>query len=297
VKLTANGETLREIFAYQTATPFIDLPAGLPLEMHVEVRDPWSTHPDGHFTLQFEPAKTFVVALQGRFDPNDPYPLDFSVFDKGREEGAAPGMVDILSVRGRPDIPVPIDVVVVGGPKLADDVLYGQFGADYVSLPAGDFVISPTPANNNNVILDPFEAHMGFWKGRSAVIFGTGFVMNGTFLPWVALSNGGTFPLFPPPGSSKPQLALGKNVGDHLRVAPNPVSHYLQVQLTVTEVAASSLSLFDANGRSVLEMDLGELPMGYLPVDLDVSQLPQGVYFLKYWNGGAVATERLGAVR
>jgi Secretion system C-terminal sorting domain len=293
VRLVANGETLRETFAYQTATPFINVTPGVPLDMEVVVKDPWSSHPDGHFSLQFEPGKTYIVLLKGTFDPSDPYPLDFSIFDKGREEGSHPNMVDFLSVRGGPDIPVPIDVVVVGGPKLADDVLYGQFGADYVSLPAGSFVLSPTPANNNDIILDPFQAHMGFWKGRTAVGFGTGLVGNHTFQPWVALSNGGTFPLFPPPGSNKPQLAFGKNAGGNLKLAPNPASDYLQVQLTVTEAAASSLSLFDANGRMLLEMDLGELPEGYLPVDLDVSELAAGVYFLKYRNGAVMEAERL----
>jgi hypothetical protein len=111
------------------------------------------------------------------------------------------------------------------------------------------------------------------------------------------LSNGGTFPLFPPPGPDKPQLAFGKNAGGNLRVAPNPVSHYLQVQLTVTEAAASSLSLFDASGRRVLEMDLGELPIGYLPVDLDVSGLAAGVYFLKCRNGSSTSTERITVLR
>ncbi len=298
VKLVGNGEMLREVFAYQTATPFMDVPAGAPLDLDVVVRDPWSPAPDEHFSLDFTPGETYVVLLKGTFDLNDAYPVGLSTFDRGREFGSQPDMVDLLSVRGGPDIPVPIDVVVVGGPKLADDVLYGEFGADYVSLPAGSFTLSPTPANNNDIILDPFVAHMGFWKGRTAVGFGTGFVGNGTFRPWVALSNGGTFPLYPPPGSNKPQLAIGKNSNGSLQVAPNPASHTVQVQLTVTEEAvSSSLALFDASGKAVLEMDLGELPVGYLPVNLDISRLENGVYFLKYRNGTAWATERLAVIR
>jgi hypothetical protein len=173
-----------------------------------------------------------------------------------------------------------------------------QTATPFIDLPAGSFVISPTPANNNDNILDPFQAHMGFWQGRSAVIFGTGLVGNHTFQPWVALSNGGTFPLFPPPGQKMKPGTGGENLADgSLRIAPNPASRKVQVLLKVTEAGASALELFNANGERMLEMDLGELPIGYLPVDLDLSELAAGVYFLKYRNGGAVATERLAVMK
>ncbi|MBI5917302.1 MAG: T9SS type A sorting domain-containing protein [Bacteroidetes bacterium] len=297
VRLVANGETLRETFAYQTATPFMEVPAGVPLDVDVVVKDPWSSHPDEQFPLYFTPNRTYVVVLHGTFDPSDPYPVAFSMFEGGRQEGTQSDKVDMLLFRGGPDITGPVDIVVVGGPVLADNVLTGDFGEDYVSLPAGSFVFSPTPPDNNDIILDPFQAHMGFWKGRSAVIFGTGLVNAGTLQPWVALSNGGTFPLFPPPGQKMKPGAGGKNLAGSLRVAPNPASREAQVLLTVSEAGSNTLELFNANGVKMMEMDLGDLPMGYLPVDLDLSGLAEGVYFLKYRNGRELATVRLAVIR
>ncbi len=40
--------------------------------MVVIVRDPWSTHPDGNYNLEFAPVKACIVALVGTFDPADP---------------------------------------------------------------------------------------------------------------------------------------------------------------------------------------------------------------------------------
>ncbi len=295
VKLTANGETLREVFAYQTATPFMDVPAGLPLELDVVVRDPWSTHPDGKFNLEFTPGGAYIVVLAGTFDPNDPYPLELFMSDKGREEGSDLANVDILIHRGAPDVPVPVDVVVEGGPILADDVLYGEFGANYVSLPAGSFIVSPTPFDDNNILLDPSAAHMGFWKGRTAVAFTTGLVTEGTFQPWIALSNGGTFPLYPPPS---PLMGPGQaDFAGKLQLSPNPANQQVRVQINVPEESINLLEVTTINGAKVVEMNLGLLGEGYHQIDLNVGQLPAGIYFVKYRNNSEWGIERLVVTR
>ena len=298
VRLAANGETLRETFAYQTATPFMDVPAGLPLDVEVIVKDQWSSNPDVQLPLNFEPGKTYVVLLKGTFDPSDPYPVSFSVFEGGREEGTNTDMVDMLFVRGGPDIPVPTDVVVEGGILVADNVMYGEFGADYVSLPATSFIVSPTPANDNSIFLDPVVANMGFWKGRTAVGFGTGLVTNGTFQPWVALSNGGTFPLYPPPPAPNPLIGSGgQNFASGLLITPNPANQLVQLHLQVLEEGRSTLEVVDVSGVKMLGMDFGVLAKGQHHFELSVGHLPAGIYFLKFRNASEWRIEPLVVVR
>ena len=295
VRLVANGETLRETFAYQTATPFMDVPSGLPLDMDVVVKDPWSSNPDVALNLQFEPSKTYIVVLQGTFDESDSYPVEFTVFEGGREEGTQNDKVDMLFVRGAPDIPVPRDLITDGGILVADDVGYGDFGADYFSLPAGSFVLNVTPPDDNGSIDIAFQMDMGFWKGRTAVAFGTGLVSNGTFQPWVALSNGGTFPLFPPPN---PLIGTGaKHIAGQFSISPNPASQDVQVHLRVLEAGKSTLEVTDVSGVKMLEMDLGVLDEGQHHFDLHIEQLPQGIYFVKYRNASDWGIERLVIAR
>ena len=308
VRLVANGETLREVFAYQTATPFMDVPSGVPLDVEVIVTDPWSSSSDMSETLTFEPGQSYIVALQGTFDESDPYPVEFTLFEDGREEGSHPDNVDILILRGAPDIPFPTDVVVEGGPLLADDVMYGEFGADYVSLPAGSFIVSPTPADDNTILLDPFAAHMGFWKGRTAVGFTTGLVTEGTFQPWIALSNGGTFPLFPPPGQRFAPLANRsdtypvewpkRNAGleANLAVYPNPTGDWLTVNLFADqEFGNLALTLTDPLGRQVLHRQLDSRSSGFVE-QLNLSSIAPGIYILTVMAGDKLMVRKIQKV-
>lgn len=297
VQLLANGQSLRDRFAYKTATPYMDVPAGMPVDIQIIPIDPWSNLSPLFLPLDLAAGETYVVVLQGTFDESDPYPVDFTVFTGGREVGSQPNMVDMLFLRGAPDIPVPTDIVVEGGLVVADNVHYGEFGSGYFSLPAGTFITSPTPADNNNILLDPFVAHMGFWKGKTAVGFGTGLVSDGSFQPWVALSNGGTFPLFPPPGQNLQMALNGQYQADRLRLMPNPANQTVQVYLNVLEEGQNSLQLFSAGGRQELALDLGRLTDGIHHFQLNVDHLQAGIYYLKLQSNSAAMMEPLVIVR
>lgn len=297
VELRANGESLRARFAYKTATPFMDVQAGTPLDIEIIPVDPWSTVSTISLPLDLTPGETYIVVLQGTFNEEDPYPVDFTVFEGGREHGTQANMVDMLFVRGAPDIPVMTDIVVEGGLVVADNVSYGGFGEDYFSLPAGSFVASPTPTNNNNIFLDPFVAHMSFWKGKSAVSFGTGLVSNGSFQPWVALSNGGTFPLFPPPGQSLQFGSVAYNDIDRLRLMPNPANQIVRVYMKVLEEGRNSVQVFSANGGQQMEVDLGDLTEGSHHFELNIEHLTAGIYYLKFQSASGAMMEPLVIVR
>ena len=92
-------------------------------------------------------------------------------------------------------MPPEVDITV-GGSPIFDDVSYTEFSG-YLEVPATEYQVAVTPANDNSTVVAEYKKDFNFWKGQTAVIFASGFLSGDSpsFEPWVALSNGGTFPL------------------------------------------------------------------------------------------------------
>jgi hypothetical protein len=108
-------------------------------------------------------------------------------------------------------------------------------------------------------------------------------------------------------GSSHPSLtnatrsamAFGDMGTDMLlRVMPNPASAHVQFVMQPQGSGALVLELFDMNGKKVADLyqsNANTLPQ--LTIDYDVSDLPNGMYFVRLFNNGTVRTERMQVVK
>ncbi len=65
-----------------------------------------------------------------------------------------------------------------------------------------------------------------------------------------------------------------------LVVYPNPTRDHATVVVTLAHPASVALAIYDAAGRLVRSAEVGARPAGSTPVELVVSDLPAGVYFL-----------------
>jgi hypothetical protein len=79
---------------------------------------------------------------------------------------------------------------------------------------------------------------------------------------------------------------------------PNPFSASTRLQFSLPERVSVTLSIFDAGGRRVRTVDLGERPAGVHSVtwngrNQSGQPVPAGVYFVSLRAGGAHATSRL----
>jgi hypothetical protein len=95
---------------------------------------------------------------------------------------------------GALDVPS-MDFVTLGFP-LFSNIQFGEYGAT-VSVPAIDFEIQLTETNDSDVVYIANKFNFSFWKGRSALIFSSGYA-DGRYpalKTYVTLSNGATFPL------------------------------------------------------------------------------------------------------
>ncbi|MEL6926344.1 MAG: DUF4397 domain-containing protein, partial [Bacteroidota bacterium] len=206
VDIYANRDLLLDNFAFRTATPFIDVPAGVEINLGVALANSESADDAiANFPVTLEDGKTYVVIAAGVVG-GDP---GFNLFinDMGMEMADDPANVGLLFFHGSPDAPG-VDIWA-GGNILYDDVTFGNYQG-YVNVPAGKYELAVTPADDNETILATYEADLGFAAGGSAVVFASGFLSGDdpAFQPWVALSTGGTFPLMSPPPPPAPTARL-----------------------------------------------------------------------------------------
>jgi hypothetical protein len=294
VDIWVNGSLFVNDFAYRTATPYVTVPAGVDLKIGVALANSQAAA-DAlvNYTVNLESGKTYVVVATGIVGGTPGFNL--AVFDQGAESSDAAGNTGILFFHGSPDAPE-VDIVA-GGSPIFDNVEYGEFSG-YLNVPAASYEISVTPANNNSTVVAKYKADLGFWKGRTAVIFASGFLGGGTpgFEPWVALDNGGTFPLpvssnFT--GSSSASFlqlpGTGFSTGSYeVALMPNPASSWLDVNLKNEVESKVRLSIVNHFGQTLLIRDLGIVEAGAQTVNFNVSELISGTYFMRIENGREV---------
>jgi Domain of unknown function (DUF4397)/Secretion system C-terminal sorting domain len=211
VDVYANGAKLLDNFAFRTATPFIDVPAGVTINLGVGLGTSQSVNDIlVNFPVVLQAGKRYVVVANGIVG-NATKPFNLAVTDLGAETANSATNVGIAFFHGSPDAPN-VDILS-GASKLFSNIAYGSFG-NYLNVPANaTYPIAVTPAGANSTVVGSYEANLSFWAGKTAVIFASGLLgstnPNDKFEPWVALSNGGTFPLksVPNPNDPKPREA------------------------------------------------------------------------------------------
>jgi hypothetical protein len=114
VDIYVNGLLAFDDFAFRTASPFLSLPADLPLEVAVAPGNSSSAlDAIATFPVTFESGKTYIVTASGIVgDPSTPFTLIAN--DGARETASDPTKVDVSVLHGATDAPA-VDVVVRNG--------------------------------------------------------------------------------------------------------------------------------------------------------------------------------------
>lgn len=184
-------------FAFRAATGVLELPAEV--EIVIGIAPGGSSGPEdiiASFPVTLADGGAYVVMATGVLDaglPGNPDGLDTSftlnVFGD-LQTTAMPGNVNVLVYHGSPDAPT-VDVQVMMGPVLVDDLAYGDF-AGYIEAPASDLILEITPGNDNDTVVVAYDAPLSLLDGLGIVAFASGF-LGGTepaFGLFVALPDG-----------------------------------------------------------------------------------------------------------
>ena len=304
VDVYANGDLLLDNFAFRTATPFIDVPAGVELNLGVALGNSTSaTDALVNFPVTLEAGKTYVVVANGIVGGDPGFGLN--IFDMGMETSDGDGNVGILFFHGSPDAPT-VDVLA-GGSVLIDDASYGDF-AGYLNVPASTYELSITPGSDNNTVVASYMADLSFWAGRTAVIFASGFLSGDdpAFEPWVALSNGGTFPLPAVEGfGDAVEQSLVSNISNNptdlnslVNVYPNPVTgQQMNVVLDFETATNLSYQLIDASGKQIQSRNFGKVDQGFQQYEIGLTDIPVGLYFARFQTDNGIITMKVSLVR
>ena len=186
VDIYLNGTLLLDNFGFRDATPYIDAPAGTPI--NIGVAGPNSTSAADtikNFTVTLTENETYVAIANGVLAPNsfaanpDGRSTAFTLFIKAmaRETGTS-NDVDFFVVHGSSDAPT-VDVLARRVATLVDNAAYGDI-TDYVTVPPASYILDVTPGNNNSIIVASFSADLSGLGGGTAVVFASGFLTPGT---------------------------------------------------------------------------------------------------------------------
>jgi hypothetical protein len=282
VDVYVNGALAIDDFAYRTATPFMDIAADDNVKVVIAPRTSTSVA-DGmaEVILDLDAGQTYVAVATGLVGGAPAF--DIKTMNLGQEAAVNPDQVDVLFFNGATDAGG-FDLISANN-TLFDDVDYGFFSTAYTSLDPNEvYKLDFTASNDATNIFGSYDADMAFWKGGSAVIFASGFMGGGTpaFEPWVALSNGGTYPLvihnnFGPGGDDNFQVNNGVTpVGTF----PNPATDQLTVQVQLASDMDVTANILNPFGNTVSSQNFGLLSQGDNTLQFDLATLSSGQYFL-----------------
>ncbi len=179
VDIYLNGFKALDDFEFRKATPFLDLPAGVPVSIDVAPASSTSVADAiANFNTTFEVGKTYVVTASGVVgSTTTPFTL---ITDGNAQETAPAGKVRLSILHGSPDAPA-VDVVVRNGGTIVSNLSYGNF-TPYVEVPAGDYFVDIKPAGSSTIVAT-YRADLTGLGGKAGKIMASGYL-------------GGTLPVF-----------------------------------------------------------------------------------------------------
>ncbi|MBL0103834.1 MAG: DUF4397 domain-containing protein [Bacteroidetes bacterium] len=293
VDVYVNGNLLLDNFAFRTATPFIDVPAGVLLNIGVAPGNSASAADTlKNFEVTLANGEEYIAVANGvlnpaSFAPNpDGTSTAFTLFlqDQMRESASTGSDVDFRVIHGASDAPT-VDVLV-GTSILVDNASYSNI-TPYLTVPAGDYTLDITPGNDNSTIVASFNAPLNSLGGGSAVVLASGFLdpllnQNGAPFGLIAVLADGTVILL-----NNTTGVEEANETSRFSLYPNPASE--SIRLTpANSTLESVVEISNALGQVVKVSALSKST-----ITIPVSELEKGLYFVTVQNEKSKTVSKL----
>ncbi|MBA4154512.1 DUF4397 domain-containing protein [Flavobacterium sp.] len=277
VDVYVNDDLLLNDFAFRTATPFIDVPAGV--ELSIDIAPSTSTSSAEslyNLTATLTADETYIVVANGIVSPSGyspAQPFALNVFAQGREVASNSANTDVLVNHGSPDAPT-VDVVETSVPAgtIVNDISFTDFDG-YLELPNLDFTLDVRDATGT-VTVASYQAPLQTLglDGAAITVLASGFLdpavnSNGpAFGLWVALASGGN--LIPLP---QIPLSVTDFNSSKISIYPNPTSSQLNLDIPFDYENFKAV-IYDLSGREVKTF--------LNPNTIYISDLNNGLYIL-----------------
>jgi hypothetical protein len=285
VDVYVNNDEFIDDFAFRTATEFVTVPAGVPLNIQIAPGDS-ETFQDAIFNQEvtLDANQTYIVVANGIVSPTG-YSVapnfGLSIYTGGREAATNPAQTDVLVNHGSPDAPA-VDVVETAVPAgtIVNNIAFPQFQG-YLELPTLDFTLDIRPAGTSTTVasfLAPVQTLE--LEGTALTVIASGFLdpsqnSNGpAFGLWVATAAGGA--LIPLPTND---LSINGNNKTVFTAYPNPVKDVLYLEFPQA-VDQFNAKVVDVSGRVISTVN-------NFSNGIDVSGLASGMYMIEVTADGA----------
>ena len=287
VDVYLNETLLLDDFAFRTASPFVDAPAGEEITLSVAPSNSSSVNDNIYsVNVTLEPDGTYIVVANGivsdsGYNPSQPFGL--FVYPMAREMANMNENTDVLVFHGATDAPT-VDVQAVGAGTLVDDLEYSNF-SDYLELPTADYTISIATADGETVVAS-YQAPLATLglEGQSLTVLASGFLdpsenSDGpAFGLWAATSAGGAMLELP-----LTTLSTDEFQSNSFTIYPNPAINSVNITGLRAEGTTEHV-IFDSYGRQVITTTNSTI---------DVSGLATGIYNIVSTDGQQVSTQKL----
>ena len=298
VDVWLNDILLIDNFQFRTASPFVDAPANVDFVVTIQPASSTdTTNGLARFTYNLTGGSKYILVANGIVVPegyNPPTPFDIYVYDMGREFATNTENTDVLVFHGSTDAPV-VDVVEVGvgAGTIVDNLAYSDF-AGYLELPTDDYYLEIRD-ETGSVTVASYSAPMETFglNGQSLAVIASGFLNpaennNGpAFGLFVALTSGGSLI------ELGPTTSVTENASEEMisRVYPNPSTSIMNVEVETPFSSDIQLKIYDLSGKMVYSR---QMVSGLERID--ISNLKNGLYFVKIQAGDAVSVTKLSKV-
>jgi hypothetical protein len=258
VDIYVNGELFVDDFAFRTTTGFVDVPAGVELNVAVAPGNSTSAAQAlATFPFTLEENESYIAIASGIVSPTGYSPataFNVDVFVGGRQEAIGTG-TDVLVYHGATDAPaVDVDEVGVGAGVIISDLAYSQFQG-YASFMALDYVLQIQPAGTGTPVA-AFAAPLATLELEGAAIT----VLASGFLDPSENSDGAAFGLF---------VSLG--VEGALIPLPTPTAR-VEIIHNAADAAAAEVDVY-VNGELAIDDFAFRTTTGFidLPANMPLS--------------------------
>lgn len=274
-------------FAFRTATPFIDLPAGYPVD--IVIAAPSSTDITNGviatIPLTATDGDTLHIIANGVLDPTafaaNPTGVStaFNLFATGgsREAGRMAANVDLRVFHGATDAPA-VDVVAFGSGVIVDSAAYTD-ATGYLELPAASYQLNVTPEGDNGTVVGSYIADASTLGGGAGIILASGFLDpttngDGEAFGLLLVLADGTAVLLSNVTSIDKDLTQNNAL---LKAYPNPFSGRATLDYTVDQAGEVSFQVLDMSGRVIQEKQFSNMFVGDHELELNAEELGSGM--------------------
>jgi hypothetical protein len=201
VDIYVNGSLLLNNFKFRTATPFIDAPAGTPVNIGVAPASSSSAADTiKNFQVTLTSGQKYIAIANGvlnnhSFAANpDGRSIGFTLLIKSAaKEVGAGGNVEFVGLHGATDAPT-VDIVARGVATLVNNAAYGDI-TGYIAVPPAKYTLDVKDSTGTTRVAT-FAADLSGLANGSAIVFASGFLNPATnqngkaFGLYAALANG-----------------------------------------------------------------------------------------------------------